>query len=233
MIALLDDSGQIRDFVTSGLTPQEHRRFVELLDGMRFFEYLLPDSGASVLRRHRRPGNPSAGRRGRWPGCRRWYTFSPPRSSEVPRYAGNGLESGHSKLSRRPAPMTTSPDTLIYQHQGGTQVHHLGEQFLDPGLVVSTTHLCPVGRTATSTCAFETSMPTNLVSSSICTSCMSVARPCTMRVPLAQATVRALLVVGAATLAPLRSYMIWVMSVCRTRIPLAEVIVTHQNQDTR
>ena len=49
----------------------------------------------------------------------------------------------------------------------------------------------------------------------------------------AQATVRALLVVGAATLAPLRSYMTWVMSVCRTRVPLAEVIVTHQNQDTR
>ncbi len=40
VITLLDDSGQVRDFVTSGLTPQEHRLFAQLPDGMRFFEYL-------------------------------------------------------------------------------------------------------------------------------------------------------------------------------------------------
>jgi len=27
--------------------------------------------------------------------------------------------------------------------------------------------------------------------------------------------------------------MTWVMSICRTRVPLADVIVTHQDQDTR
>ena len=40
VITLLDDSGRIEDFVTSGPTPEEHRRFVELPEGMMFFEYL-------------------------------------------------------------------------------------------------------------------------------------------------------------------------------------------------
>ena len=40
VITLLDDSGRIEDFVTSGLTPEEHRRFTELPEGMMFFEYL-------------------------------------------------------------------------------------------------------------------------------------------------------------------------------------------------
>ena len=40
VITLLDESGQIEDFVTSGLTPEEHRRLTELPEGMMFFEYL-------------------------------------------------------------------------------------------------------------------------------------------------------------------------------------------------
>ena len=40
VITLLDDSGRLADFVTSGLTPEEHRRFTELPEGMMFFEYL-------------------------------------------------------------------------------------------------------------------------------------------------------------------------------------------------
>ena len=40
VITLLDDSGRIQDFVTSGLTPEEHRLFTELPEGMMFFEYL-------------------------------------------------------------------------------------------------------------------------------------------------------------------------------------------------
>ncbi len=40
VITLLDDSGRIQDFVTSGLTSEEHRRFTDLPEGMMFFEYL-------------------------------------------------------------------------------------------------------------------------------------------------------------------------------------------------
>ena len=40
VITLLDESGQVQDFVTSGLTAQEHRRFTELPEGMMFFQYL-------------------------------------------------------------------------------------------------------------------------------------------------------------------------------------------------
>ena len=40
VITLLDESGQIQEFVTSGLTSEDHRRFVELPEGMMFFEYL-------------------------------------------------------------------------------------------------------------------------------------------------------------------------------------------------
>ena len=40
VITLLDDSGRVQDFVTSGLTPEEHRLFAQLPDGLRFFEYL-------------------------------------------------------------------------------------------------------------------------------------------------------------------------------------------------
>jgi signal transduction histidine kinase/DNA-binding response OmpR family regulator len=40
VITLLDDQGRIRDFVYSGLTPEESRQFAELPDGMAFFEYL-------------------------------------------------------------------------------------------------------------------------------------------------------------------------------------------------
>ena len=40
VITLLEDSGQVQDFVSSGLTPEEHRRFTELPEGMMFFQYL-------------------------------------------------------------------------------------------------------------------------------------------------------------------------------------------------
>ena len=37
VITLLDESGRIQDFVASGLTPEDHRRFVELPEGLIFF----------------------------------------------------------------------------------------------------------------------------------------------------------------------------------------------------
>ena len=40
VITLPDESGQVQDFVTSGLTAQEHRRFTDLPEGMMFFQYL-------------------------------------------------------------------------------------------------------------------------------------------------------------------------------------------------
>ena len=40
VITLLNESGQIQDIVTSGLTPEEHRRFMELPEGLRLFEHL-------------------------------------------------------------------------------------------------------------------------------------------------------------------------------------------------
>ena len=39
-ITSLDDQGQLQDFITSGLTPEEHRRFLELPGGPEFFAYL-------------------------------------------------------------------------------------------------------------------------------------------------------------------------------------------------
>ena len=40
VITLLDDSGRIQDFLSSGMTAEEARQLWELPDGMRFFEYL-------------------------------------------------------------------------------------------------------------------------------------------------------------------------------------------------
>ena len=40
VIALIGASGRIEDSVTSGLTPQEHRRFMDYPEGMPFLEYL-------------------------------------------------------------------------------------------------------------------------------------------------------------------------------------------------
>ena len=44
-ITVLDDSGQLQDFITAGLTPEEHQRFVDLPGGPEFFAYLsnLPE----------------------------------------------------------------------------------------------------------------------------------------------------------------------------------------------
>ena len=40
LIATVDEAGQPRDFVTSGLTPEEHRRVLDWPDGPRVFEHL-------------------------------------------------------------------------------------------------------------------------------------------------------------------------------------------------
>ena len=40
VITLVDEPGQVQDFVTSGLTEEEHRRFTDLPEGMMFFQYL-------------------------------------------------------------------------------------------------------------------------------------------------------------------------------------------------
>ena len=44
-VTILDDSGQLQDFITSGLTDEDHRRFVNLPGGPEFFAYLsgLPE----------------------------------------------------------------------------------------------------------------------------------------------------------------------------------------------
>ena len=44
-VTILDDSGQLRDFITSGLTDEDHQRFVNLPGGPEFFAYLsgLPE----------------------------------------------------------------------------------------------------------------------------------------------------------------------------------------------
>lgn len=39
-ITVLDDSGQLEEFVTSGLTPEEHKTLAELPESAQFFEYL-------------------------------------------------------------------------------------------------------------------------------------------------------------------------------------------------
>ena len=39
-ITALDEQGQLQDFITSGLTPGEHQRFVDLPGGPEFFAYL-------------------------------------------------------------------------------------------------------------------------------------------------------------------------------------------------
>ena len=39
-VTTLDDAGQLQDFITSGLTPEEHERFVNLPGGPEFFAYL-------------------------------------------------------------------------------------------------------------------------------------------------------------------------------------------------
>ena len=40
VITTLDERGRVRDFVTSGLGPEERRKMVEWQDGLRFFEHL-------------------------------------------------------------------------------------------------------------------------------------------------------------------------------------------------
>ncbi len=39
-VTILDDAGQLQDFITSGLTDEEHQRFVNLPGGPEFFAYL-------------------------------------------------------------------------------------------------------------------------------------------------------------------------------------------------
>ena len=44
-ITILDDEGQLQDFITSGMTAEDHQRFVGLPGGPEFFAYLsrLPE----------------------------------------------------------------------------------------------------------------------------------------------------------------------------------------------
>ena len=44
-VTILDDSGQLQDFITSGLTEEDHQRFINLPGGPEFFAYLssLPE----------------------------------------------------------------------------------------------------------------------------------------------------------------------------------------------
>ena len=44
-ITALDEQGQLQDFITSGLTPEEHQRFLELPGGPKFFAYLSMNPG--------------------------------------------------------------------------------------------------------------------------------------------------------------------------------------------
>ena len=39
-LGTIDDSGQVQDFATSGLSPEEHRRFLELPYGPQLWDYL-------------------------------------------------------------------------------------------------------------------------------------------------------------------------------------------------
>ena len=50
VITLLDDSGQIQDFLSSGLTPEESRGLWDLPGGMKLFEYVNQISGPLRLR---------------------------------------------------------------------------------------------------------------------------------------------------------------------------------------
>ena len=50
VITLLDYSGQTQNFLASGVTPEQARGFLEMPDGMRFFEYLNTIPGPLRLR---------------------------------------------------------------------------------------------------------------------------------------------------------------------------------------
>ena len=50
VIAALDDTGQLRDCVTSGLTAEEHQQLVAMPDGPRLFEHLRDLPGPWVLK---------------------------------------------------------------------------------------------------------------------------------------------------------------------------------------
>ena len=41
VIVTVDDSGRVRDFVTSGFTPDEHKQLADWPDGPRLFEHLF------------------------------------------------------------------------------------------------------------------------------------------------------------------------------------------------
>ena len=64
------------------------------------------------------------------------------------------------------SPLTIDLDSTICETYGAAGLPgHRSVRSGDPGAL--RVHLFPVGRTATSNCAFETSMPTNLASPSI------------------------------------------------------------------
>ena len=77
VITLLDDSGRIADFLSSGMTAEEAGLLWEMPDGMRLFEYLgrsrEPLRLRDLLGHVRSLGLPSSARRWRWdPSCPLW-----------------------------------------------------------------------------------------------------------------------------------------------------------------
>ncbi len=105
------------------------------------------------------------------PSGRKWNRSQPCQGESGLLSPGPALGKMQSETARRAGESSRQGEEAPPQGLGG---HHLLAQ-TNPrrpaGQVMA--HLCPVGRTATSTCAFETSMPTYLGFSSICTSCVS------------------------------------------------------------
>ena len=76
-ITALDEQGQLQDFITSGLTPEEHQRFLELPGGPEFFAYLsmtpgplrLADFSGHTTSADLPAIDPAVGSGGHLPGC--------------------------------------------------------------------------------------------------------------------------------------------------------------------
>ena len=98
-ITALDEQGQLQDFITSGLTPEEHQRFVDLPGGPEFFAYLsmIPRTAPAggLLRPHHVGGpsrnRPAVGSGGHLPG--RAHP-SPGRARRQPLSIGQGGRPG-------------------------------------------------------------------------------------------------------------------------------------------
>ena len=98
-ITALDEQGQLQDFITSGLTPEEHQRFLELPGGpgvLRLPEHDSRTAPAGGLFRPHHVGGPSrhrpaVGSGGQLPGCAH---PSPGRARRQPLSIGQGGRPG-------------------------------------------------------------------------------------------------------------------------------------------